>query len=297
VPIYYPDILEEAHAPVTFTYAEKDVILYALGVGLGADPLDERELPFVYERDLAVLPTAATVLSSAGRDWDDWRGPKATAAPGRRLSTPDMTMLVHGEQKLELHKPLPARGTFTARSRVTGAFDKGPGKGAVTYNETVWTDPAGEKVLTLTAGLFYRGDGGFGGPAEGAPEPRATPPRAPDITVEIRTRPDQALLYRLNGDRNPLHCDPEFARKVGFPRPILRGLCTYGLTCRAVLQEWCEYDAARIASHELRFSSPVFPGETLSIEMWREAGGVAFQARAAERGVTVVKNGWTALRG
>jgi acyl dehydratase len=114
--------------------------------------------------------------------------------------------------------------------------------------------------------------------------------------VEIATRPDQALLYRLSGDINPRHCDPEFARGAGFPRPILHGLCTYGITCRAMLQEWCEYDPARLVSHQVRFSSPVFPGETLSIDMWREAGGVAFEARVAARGVTVIKNGWTVLR-
>jgi acyl dehydratase len=296
VPIYYPDILEEELEPHTFSYTEKDVMLYALGIGLGADPMDERELAFVYEKSLKVAPSAATILSAAGRRWDDWLGPTPKVPPGRRLSTPNMKMLVHGEQKLELHRPLPPSGTFTAHTRITGAFDKGPGKGAVTYNETVWTDAAGDKVVTLTSSLFYRGDGGFGGPSEGAPEPHPTPARAPDKTVEITTRPDQALLYRLNGDLNPLHCDPTFAREAGFPRPILHGLSTYGISCRAMLQTWCDHDPNRIVSHQLRFSSPVFPGETIAFDMWREADGVAFEARIPERGATVIKNGWTVLR-
>ena len=295
MPIYYPDILDQRTAARTFTYGDKDVMLYALGIGLGADPMGEKELPFVYESGLRVVPTAATVLSAANNRAAEGR-PAPQLPAGHRQSQMNFVMMVHGEQKVELHKPLPTSGTFTAEGRTIGAWDKGEGKGAVVMNETVWTDEKGEKAATLTMSMFYRGDGGFGGPTEGQPEPHAVPSRAPDLSVDISTRPDQALLYRLNGDRNPLHSDPEFARRAGFPRPILHGLCTYGLTCRAVLQAITDYDPDQILSHQVRFSSPVFPGETISVDLWRDGKQISFEAKAKERGVTVIRNGLTVLR-
>jgi acyl dehydratase len=166
----------------------------------------------------------------------------------------------------------------------------------VLVNETVWTDEAGEKVATLTGSTFARGDGGFGGPSEGAPEPHQVPDRKPDLSVPFETRPDQALLYRLNGDRNPLHSDPDVAKRAGFPRPILHGLCTYGITCRAVLQEICDYDPSRILSHQVRFSAPVFPGDVITVDLWRDGDVVSFEARVLDRGATVIRNGKTVLR-
>jgi acyl dehydratase len=166
----------------------------------------------------------------------------------------------------------------------------------VVINETTWTDEKGEKAATLTMSMFYRGDGGFGGPTEGQPEPHAVPTRAPDLSVDIATRPDQALIYRLNGDRNPLHSDPEFARQAGFPRPILHGLCTYGLTCRAVLQAVTGYDPEQILSHQVRFSAPVFPGDVVSVDLWKDGKAISFEARVQARNVTVIKNGLTILR-
>jgi acyl dehydratase len=295
MPIFYPDILDQRTAARTFTYGDKDVMLYALGIGLGADPMNETELPFVYERGLKVVPTAATVLASNNNRAAEGR-PAPQLPEGHRQSQMNFVMMVHGEQKVELHKPLPTSGTFTAESRTVGAWDKGEGKGAVVANETVWTDEKGEKAATLTMSMFYRGDGGFGGPTEGQPEPHAVPTRAPDLTVDVSTRPDQALLYRLNGDRNPLHSDPEFAKRAGFPRPILHGLCTYGLTCRAVLQAITDYDADQILSHQVRFSSPVFPGETISVDLWRDGKAISFEAKIKDRGVTVIRNGLTMLR-
>jgi acyl dehydratase len=295
MPIYYPDILEQKTEPRTFTYGDKDVMLYALGIGMGRDPMDERELPFVYEKVLKVVPTAATVLAAgAGRR----AGAQAVEQkPGLRVSQLNYLMVVHGEQKVELHKPLPLTGSFTAQSRTVGAFDKGKDKGAVVVNETIWTDDKGEKVATLTGSTFARGDGGFGGPSDGAPEPHATPTRKPDISVPIETRPDQALLYRLNGDRNPLHSDPDVAKRAGFPRPILHGLCTYGITCRAVLQEICDYDPEQILSHQARFSAPVFPGDVVTVDLWKDGDVVSFEARVLDRGATVIRNGKTVLRG
>jgi len=291
--IFYPDILEQKTAPRTFSYGDKDVMLYALGIGLGADPMNETELAFVYERGLKVVPTAATVLAAGARAAP---GAEVVNAPGHRPSQINYLMVVHGEQKVELHKPLPASGAFTTASRNVGAFDKGKDKGAVIINETVWTDAAGEKVATLTGSTFARGDGGFGGPSAGAPEPHAVPTRAPDQSLDFTTRPDQALIYRLNGDRNPLHSDPEVAKKAGFDRPILHGLCTYGITCRAILAGVTDYDPAAILSHQVRFSAPVFPGDTITVDLWRDGKAISFEARVKARGVTVIKNGLCVLR-
>ena len=295
MPIFYPDILDQKTAARTFTYGDKDVMLYALGVGMSHDPMDERELAFTYEKNLKVIPTAATVLASAmGRPA---RGAdQVEQKPGHRPSQINFLMVVHGEQKVELHKPLPTSGTFTAQGRTVGAFDKGKDKGAVIVNETVWTDEAGEKVATLTGSTFARGDGGFGGPSEGQPEPHQIPSRKADLSVDISTREDQALLYRLNGDRNPLHSDPESAKRSGFPRPILHGLCTYGITCRAVLQAITGYDPDQILSHQARFSAPVFPGDVITVDLWKDGKNISFEARVAARNATVIKNGLTVLR-
>jgi acyl dehydratase len=295
MPIFYPDILDQRTAPRTFSYGDKDVMLYALGIGFGADPMDEKELAFVYEKNLKVAPTAATVLAAAGGGGRA-AGDAQALPPGHRPSQINYLMMLHGEQKVELHKPLPVYGTFTAEGRTIGAWDKGKDKGAVVINETTWKDEKGEVAATLTMSMFARGDGGFGGPTEGQPEPHPTPTRAPDLSVDIATRPDQALLYRLNGDRNPLHSDPQSAKLSGFPRPILHGLCTYGLTCRAVLQAVLDYDAEAILSHQVRFSAPMFPGETVTVDIWKDGKDISFEARVKARGVTVIKNGLTRLR-
>jgi acyl dehydratase len=295
MPLYYPDILQQKTAARTFTYGDKDVMLYALGVGLGADPMDEKELAFVYEKSLKVVPTAATVLA-AGGGGSRASGPAPAYPPGYRESQINYLMMLHGEQKVELHRPLPASGTFTAEGRTVGAWDKGKDKGAVVINETTWTDEKGEKAVTLTGSMFARGDGGFGGPTEGQPEPHRVPSRAPDLTLDFAIRPDQALLYRLNGDRNPLHSDPDFARRAGFPRPILHGLCAYGITCRAVLQGVLDYDSDAILSHQVRFSAPTFPGETITVDLWKDGKQVSFEARVKARDVTVIRNGLTVLR-
>lgn len=275
-------LMSEAPEPRPFSYTDKDVMLYALGIGLGQDPMNETELAFVYERNLKVVPTAATVLASgAGR------------GGGRQGLSINFAMVLHGEQRLTVHKTLPAAGEMTTETQLKGVWDKGKDKGAVLVNETVWRERAsGEKVVTLVGTTFARGDGGFGAPSEGQPEPHATPTRKHDHEVELTTRPDQALLYRLNGDRNPLHSDPEVARKAGFPKPILHGLCTYGLTCRAILQSLAKYDPARIKAHDVRFSAPVYPGETIVTRMWQDGSVISFEAGVKERpGVTVIKNG------
>jgi acyl dehydratase len=279
--IEYPAILELKRSGMEFSWTDRETMLYALGIGLCADPMDKNELPFVYEANLKAVPTLASVVA-----WG--------AQPGNMNI--NFMMVVDGERTITFHKPMPGAGNIVAESRVVGAWDKGAGKGAVISTETVLREKAsGDKLATLLGSLFARGDGGFGGPSEGQPAPHPVPARAPDRTVDIPTTPNQALIYRLSGDRNPLHADPEFAKMAGFPRPILHGMCTYGVTCRAVLQTYAEYDPARFRSHGARFSAPVFPGETITVDLWKDANVISFEARVKSRNVTVIKNGRTEL--
>lgn len=269
----------------TYSYTDRDVMLYAYGIGLGADPMDEKELAFVNEayfteRPLKVVPTFASVAA-----WG--------ASPGDMQL--NRVMVVDGERDITFHKPLPVAARITADSSVLGVYDKGKDKGLVIRHQTVLKDNSGAPLATLVASRFARGDGGIGGPSDGQPEPHPIPQRAPDRTVDITTRPDQALIYRLCGDRNPLHSDPEFARRAGFPRPILHGMCTYGITCRAVLQTYADYDPLAFRQHVVRFSSPVFPGETVSVDLWKDDHVISFEARVKSRDVTVIKNGKTVL--
>ena len=266
-----------------FSYGDRETMLYALGVGMGRDPLAAKELPYVYEKDLKTVPTMATVI--------------AWGAGPLRDSGINYLMVVHGEQKLTLHRPLPAAADIIADSRVVGAWDKGADKGAVIVTETdIRLADTDDALCTLTSTTFARGDGGFGGPTDGAPKPHALPDRAPDQTIEVDTRADQALLYRLSGDRNPLHADPEFATAAGFPAPILHGLCTYGTCCRAILGSVADYDHTAITGFDVRFSSPVFPGETILVDVWKDGPIASFRARLKERDVVVINNGKCTLK-
>lgn len=284
MPIDYPAVLQLREQGRRFDWTERDAMLYAMGVGMGADPQDQEELRYVYERELRVVPTFATVVA-----WGAGIGPERIGLDRRRT--------LHGEEKTTLHRPLTPMGSVIADSRVAAVYDKGADKGAVVVRETVLRDAfTSEPVATLTRTAFARSDGGFGGPSDGAEPAQPRPTRAPDAVVELATRPDLALLYRLSGDRNPLHADPDAARAAGFDRPILHGLCTYGLTCRAVLRAFCDNDPTRILSHAARFSAPMLPGDTLTVEMWREGAGVTFEAQIKARGAVVIKNGRTELR-
>jgi acyl dehydratase len=272
-------------ADVRHAYTSRDSILYALGIGLGADPLNRNELPFVYEKNQLAVPSMASVLASPGF-W--MRENKALGI--------DALKLVHGEQSVTLHRTLPAAGTVIGRTRVIRIVDKGEGKGAVIHTEKKLFDEATEQLLaTVEQVVFCRGDGGFskisGGGDEPAPPFEATPERAPDLVIDMTTRPDAALLYRLSGDLNPLHADPAVAEKAGFPKPILHGLATYGIACRALLAHFCGYDTRRLRSMRARMSSPVYPGETIRLECWRADGAVAFRARVPERDLLVLTHG------
>jgi len=256
----------------------RDAMLYALSVGLGQDPLDTRQLDFVdYHRTLRALPFMAVVLGHPGF----WLADPRTGV--------DAVRLVHGEQGIAIHRPFPIGGEVIGRTRVTGLIDKGPGRGALLYAEKLVLDASDDTLLaTTTATVFLRGDGGFGGDAGPVRPPHPMPDTAPDHVVDLPTRPEQALYYRLNGDDNPLHADPTVAAAAGFPQPILHGLCTLGVVGHALLRTLGAYDPARFSALDLRFSAPVFPGETIRTEIWN---GGAFQARVVERDVLVVSNG------
>lgn len=285
MPINYEQLLAMKNVGQRYSYGDREAMLYAYAIGMGSDPLDERELAFVNEatataRPLLVVPSFASVAA-----WD--------AGPGEMNL--NRVMVVDGERDISFHRPLPTAADITADSSVLAAFDKGKTKGAVIQHQTVLKSAGGELLATIVASLFARGDGGFGGPSVGQPEPHQVPTRAPDLTLDISTRPDQALIYRLCGDRNPLHSDPEFAKRAGFTRPILHGMCTYGITCRGVLQTYADYDPRAFKRHAARFSSPVYPGETVTLELWRDGDVISFEAKVKARGVTAVKNGMTVL--
>ena len=295
MPIHYPDILDQATPPRPFSYGPREAMLYALGVGYGSDPLNRDELPFVYEKALKIVPTAVCVLSGGGPG--DILFPNGAPVPaGHRPSSFSYPDMLHGEEKIELHHPLPTSGDFVAVDRVAAAYDKGKDKGALVVRKTQWHSAAGDHIATVTTSLFCRKEGGFGGPTEGAPKPHPTPARAPDLSIDFATRPDQALIYRLSGDLNPLHADPDWARESGFERPILHGLCTFGFACRAVLATMADNDPDRILSHQARMSAPVYPGDVISFDLWRDGKDIAFEAHVRARGVTVLRNGLTVLR-
>ncbi len=285
MPINYDELMALKNLGQKYAYGDREVMLYACGIGMGADPMDENELAFVNEatatpRALKVVPTFASVAA-----WG--------AGPGEMNL--NRVMVVDGERDITFHRPLPAAARLVVDSRVLAVFDKGKDKGAVIRHQTVLKDDNGEALATLVASRFARGDGGFGGPSQGQPEPHQVPARSPDKSIDISTRPDQALIYRLCGDRNPLHSDPEFAARAGFPRPILHGMCTFGITCRGILQTYADYDASAFKQHAARFSSPVYPGETVTLDLWKDGNVISFEARVKARNVVVIKSGKTVL--
>lgn len=285
MPINYEQLMAMKNLGQRYSYGDRDAMLYAYAIGMGADPLDEKELAFVNEatataRPLMVVPTFASVAAWGAR-------------PGEMNL--NRLMVVDGERDITFHRPLAVAADITAESSVLAVFDKGKDKGAVIQHQTLLKSAGGESLATVVASVFARGDGGFGGSSEGQPEPHQVPTRVPDLTLDIPTRPDQALIYRLCGDRNPLHSDPEFAKRAGFPRPILHGMCTYGIACRGILQSYADYDPTAFRRHVARFSSPVYPGETVTLQLWRDGDVISFEAKVKARDATVVKNGMTLL--
>jgi len=276
-----PDKLLALDVPaVEHAYGPKDCILYALGIGLGQDPMNEDELAFVYEKTQKVLPTFALVQGYS---------PYWLRDPASGVT---WTKVLHGEQGLTLHKPVQAQGVVVGQTRIVDVIDKGAGKGALVFSERQVTDKAtGALLATLTQTTFCRADGGFGGPPREAPAPHPIPERPPDLTCDLPTRPEMALVYRLSGDVNPLHADPGFAKAAGFARPILHGLATFGVAGHALLKSVCGYDPARLTAIKGRFSAPVYPGETIRTEIWRDGVVLSFRARVVERDLVAINNG------
>jgi acyl dehydratase len=262
--------------PIEQPYAVRDTILYALGLGYGANPLSEAELAYVYEENLKTVPSICSVLSH----------------PGFWLKDPiykiNWVKILHAEQSFTIHEPLPPSGAVRGEYRIAGCEDRGADKGAMLYVEKILFDAAkGTKLATVHSSVYLRGDGGQG--SFGTPGPAATPlpSRDPDRVIELTTAPSSALIYRLSGDLNPLHADPKIARQAGFERPILHGLCTFGVACRALLSAYCAENPARLRSMFARFSSPVYPGDTIRVEFY-EAEEIRFRAVVKERGVVVL---------
>ena len=283
MPIDYEKIMQIDIPPVEQTLTPRDTMLYALGVGLGADPMDEQQLQYVYDKNLRALPTMAIILGYPG----PWH---ATLNTGITRSH-----VVHGEQGFVIHKPLPVEGVVTGKTMLKAVLDKGADKGALLLTETeVRGKTNGELICTLTSTTFCRKDGGFGGPTTTSgpqkPVPKI-PERAPDKICDIATLPQAALIYRLSGDYNPLHAEPAYAARAGYKQPILHGRGTFSVAGHAILKTCCDYDAAKFKSMEGRFSSPVYPGETIRTEMWIDGAAVTFRATVPTRGVTVLNNG------
>jgi acyl dehydratase len=281
MPLDYEAVMTWPFAPVEQLYTVRDTILYALSVGAGSDPADDAALRFVYEERLEALPTMALVLGWPGL----WLQDPRTGVDWRRM--------VHGEQRLVMHAALPVAGTVVATTRVESVVDKGPGRGALIHTARELYDGAdGTHLASQLSTSFCRSDGGFGGPGGPVREPHVLPNREADARLDVPTLPQQARLYRLNGDLNPLHVDPVAAAAAGFDRPILHGLCTFGAAGYALLSALCGSNPLRLRALEGRFSRPVFPGDMISVAVWHEGTGRAgFRARVPERDVCVIDNG------
>lgn len=262
---------------VTQSVTPRDTMLYALGLGFGEDPLNGDELPFVYEKELRAVPSMVNILCHPGF----W-------AQDPRYGI-DWVKVLHAEQYFEMHQPLPASGTIRGEVHVGALEDKGAEKGALLHqHKRLFNEDDGAHIATVRQTLMLRGNGGQGGFGEALPPPQPLPDRAPDHVAEVQTRPGLALLYRLNGDWNPLHADPAVAIKAGFDQPILHGLCTNGIAARTIISEFCGYDQTRIKALFVRFSRPVMPGDTLRFEFYRDGDRVQFRALVPERGITVL---------
>ena len=260
--------------PYEFSYNERDLIIYALGIGFGKEYLE-----YVYEgaKVFKAFPTYGVILPS-------------NAGAEAFLSTKaNFAMVVHGEQGLQIHNPLPKGGTVQTATTLEGIYDKGSGALIVMRFDT--REKGGAPVCTNWVSAFVRGAGGFSGPAQPKKEIPPTPPKNPDFILEAQTEVNQAALYRMSGDRNPLHIDPGVAKMVGFPEPILHGLCTYGVVCRRFVQEVLRGDSGKVKSYSARFSSPVFPGEKLQVKVWQEKPNLCLLEVFNGKGDAVIRNG------
>jgi len=278
----YPDLMK-LECQFECSWSERDVMLYALGLGMPSDPLDERQLAYVYEKNLAVVPAFISTLAIG-------RTPVALAGL-------DPGMALHAEQAVTVHKPMPTSGAASVKARMVGAWDKGAGKGAVfTDRADLYLRGDSEPFASIVNTGFGRAEGGFGAPNEGQAPPHPIPQRKPDRSVSLPTTRQQALLYRQSGDMNPLHADPAVAAAAGFREPILHGLCTYGICQRAVLGEYCDFARDSLRHFAVRFTGIVYPGETIRVDMWQDGKVISFEGHAIERNQKVIGNGLAILR-
>jgi acyl dehydratase len=275
----YEDLMATSVVDLPFSYDDRESMLYAISIGMGRDPVNADELPYVFEQGepLRTVPSMASVL-----------------VPD--MSPPDLgwdfSQVLHIEQRLELYRPLPVAADLLINKKIAAAYDHGPKHGALVLFEAEARLAKDDTALfTIGNTIMARADGGFGGPRGKGPPPHRPPRRDPDLSCDLDTRSDQALLYRLNGDRNPLHADPSLARRVGYPVPILHGLCTYGVACHAILKTICAYDYTLISGFDARFSAPVLPGDTITTDLWQDGNTVSFQCSVRERDTVVLKNG------
>jgi acyl dehydratase len=284
MPIDPQQALAAQFAPAETSYEPDDVILYHLGIGAGVPQTDPNELEYTYEKNLKVLPSFGVI-------------PVFGAMGGSLFNTPGLkfnpAMLLHGEQDIEIHRPLPTSAKLLSESRIAGLYDKG--KAALVVFEVKTSEKGGAPLFTNRFSLFLRGEGGFGGEA-GPRVGNEAPQRAPDLVVESKTLPQQALLYRLSGDKNPLHADPAFAKMGGFDVPILHGLCSFGIVCKAAVDRALGGDVARVARYQARFAGVFFPGETMVTSIWKEPGRLLVAANSKERGAPVISNAALTLR-
>ncbi len=279
----YERIMAYRPADIRASYGARDCILYALGIGLGMDPIDRQQLKFVYEKELVAFPTLATTLGWMGRLTDPQFGI-------------DERMVVLADQRMVLHQPLATEATLISRPYVKEIIDKGEGNAAIIQFTRDLTAEDGTLVATVENSTLARKHGGFGGKVTQSPDPHAIPSRAPDAVCDLPTPSNLAQIFRLTGDTNPLHIDPERAKVAGFPRPILHGMANFGIAAHAVLRTFADYRPDALASIEARFARPVFPGETIRTEMWHDGARILFRCRTVERGEVAVDNGLAVLR-
>jgi acyl dehydratase len=285
MPIDPQQALAAKFAAAETSYEADDVILYHLGIGAGVPQTDANELEYAYEKNLKVLPSFGVI-------------PVFGAMGGSLFNTPGLkfnpAMLLHGEQDIEIHRPLPTSARLVSESRIAGLYDKG--KAALVVFEVKTSEKGGAPLFTNRFSLFLRGEGGFGGDS-GPKVGNDAPQRAPDLTVESKTLPQQALLYRLSGDKNPLHADPAFAKMGGFDVPILHGLCSFGIVCKAAVDKALGGDVTKVARYQARFAGVFFPGETMVTSIWKEPGKLLVASSSKERGAPVISNAALTLRG
>ena len=285
MPIQLKEALAARLPSAESSYEADDVILYHLGIGAGVPQTDANELEYTYEKNLKVLPSFGVIPVFGAM------GAALFNAPGIKFNP---ALMLHGEQDLELHRTLPTSARLVSEPRIAGVYDKG--KAALVVVEVKTSEQGGAPLFTNRFSLFLRGEGGFGGDSG----PRAgneAPTRAPDLVVESKTLPQQALLYRLSGDKNPLHADPSFAKMGGFDTPILHGLCSFGIVCKAAVDHALKGDVTKVARYQARFAGVFFPGETMLTSIWREGSRLVVASKSKERGTPVLSNAALTLRG